>query len=232
MKSILWSIILSTIGLVSAQAGDAPPQGPIHVVDYVDVLADAAPQATLLLKQYRDASRREPGAQAIDLYKQKGRVNGFALTEVWQDNAAYERHGKAAAAAQLADALKNLQLAPWDVRAHTDYAPDVAAFAHAAVHPDAVTVLVHVDVPPPFLADCERILSSYSEGSRKEAGLLHFAIFRSFPPRINHFTVMETWENMAAFEAHRKAAHTRAYREDLAPKLGALYDERMYQKIN
>jgi quinol monooxygenase YgiN len=232
MKSIVWSIILVNLGLVTAQAGDAPPQGPIHVVEYVDVLADAAPQATRLLEQYRDVSRREAGAQVIDLYKQKGRVNGFALTEVWQDNAAYERHSKAAATAQLADALKILQLAPWDRRAHTEYAPNVAASANAVAPPNAVTVLVHVDVPPPFLADCERILSSYSEGSRKDAGLLHFAIFRAFPPRINHFTVVETWENIAALEAHRKAAHTRAYREDLAPKLGALYDERMYQKIN
>ncbi len=240
MKPILLSIFLAILGLVSVQAGDAPPPGPIYVVAYVDVLAGAAPQATLLLEQYRDASRREPGARGVDLYEQKGRANGFALVEVWQDNAAYERHGKAAAAAQLIDALKLLQLGPWDVRAHTTYAGDSAALANAKTNADAdadaragaITLLVHVDVPPPFLSDSEKILSAYIDSSRKDAGLLHFAMLRAFPPRINHFTVMQTWANDAALEAHQKAAHTRAYRADLGPKLGALYDERAYQKVN
>jgi quinol monooxygenase YgiN len=233
MKPILLSIFLAILGLVTVRAGDAPPPGPIYVVAYVDVLAGAAPQATLSLEQYRDASRREPGARGVDLYKQKGRANGFALTEVWQDNAAYERHGKAAAAAQLTDALKLLQLGPWDVRAHTTYAGDAAALANANADAGAgaITLLVHVDVPPPFLADSEKILSAYIDSSRRDAGLLHFAMFRALAPRINHFTVMQTWENEAALEAHQKAAHTRSYRANLAPNLGALYDERAYQKV-
>jgi quinol monooxygenase YgiN len=232
MKPILLSIFLAILSFVTVQAGDAPPPGPIYVVAYVDVLAGAAPQATLLLERYRDASRREPGARGVDLYEQKGRANGFALVEMWQDNAAYERHGKATAAAQLTDALKLLQLGPWDVRAHTTYAGDSAALANADARAGAITLLVHVDVPPPFLSDSEKILSAYIDSSRKDAGLLHFAMFRAFPPRINHFTVMQTWANDAALEAHQKAAHTRAYRADLAPKLGALYDERAYQKVN
>jgi quinol monooxygenase YgiN len=50
--------------------------------------------------------------------------------------------------------------------------------------------------------------------------------------RPNHFTVVEVWRDRAAFDAHGMAAHTRRFREQLAPMSGALYDERLYAILN
>jgi quinol monooxygenase YgiN len=46
--------------------------------------------------------------------------------------------------------------------------------------------------------------------------------------RPNHFTVVEAWKDRNAFDAHGMAAHTRQFRDRLAPMSGALYDERLY----
>jgi quinol monooxygenase YgiN len=49
--------------------------------------------------------------------------------------------------------------------------------------------------------------------------------------RANHFTVVEEWTSKKAHDAHVEAAHTRAFREGLSAMLGALYDERLYNKL-
>jgi quinol monooxygenase YgiN len=49
--------------------------------------------------------------------------------------------------------------------------------------------------------------------------------------RANHFTVVEAWTNRKAIDAHAMAAHTRAFRDQLAPFAGALYDERIYKAL-
>jgi quinol monooxygenase YgiN len=46
--------------------------------------------------------------------------------------------------------------------------------------------------------------------------------------RPNHFTVVEAWGNRKALADHVTAAHTRAFRQQLLPMAGALYDERLY----
>ncbi|WP_424133559.1 putative quinol monooxygenase [Roseiarcus sp.] len=43
----------------------------------------------------------------------------------------------------------------------------------------------------------------------------------------NHFTVIEEWTTSKSRDAHLMAAHTRAFRERLLPKEGALYDARI-----
>jgi quinol monooxygenase YgiN len=44
--------------------------------------------------------------------------------------------------------------------------------------------------------------------------------------------VFETWANPEALDGHAMAAHTRAFREKLAPMAGALYDERFYSELD
>jgi quinol monooxygenase YgiN len=228
MKAVFLSCVLLIMAL-AAQAAPVPsPSQPIYVIAYVDVLASAAPRAAAALKHYRDAGRKESGALSIDVLSQRDRASGFALVEVWRDAAAFETHGKAEALEQLRRDLQPLQLAPLDVRVHTAYSlgPTMATGR------DAMTLLVHVDVIPPFLADYERIVKQYVDGSRGESGLLRLDILQAFPPHTNHLTVVETWVDAAALEAHQKSATARAYREDLAPKLGALYDERAYRTMD
>jgi quinol monooxygenase YgiN len=226
MKGVLLSCALSIVAL-AANAAPAPSQ-PIYVIAYVDVLAGAAPRAAAVLKEYRDASRNESGAPGVDVFSQTGRAGGFAIVEIWRDNAAFEAHGKAAAIEHLRRDMKPMQLAPLDVRVHTAY----SLGSPMAASPSAVTLLVHVDVIPPFVADYERIVKQYIDGSRGESGLLRLDILQTLPPHTNHFTVIESWADAAALQIHQRAATAQAYREDLAPKLGALYDERAYRKMD
>jgi quinol monooxygenase YgiN len=226
MRAVFLSWILAVILPAAAHAAPAPSP-PIYVIDYVDVLASAASRAATALGQYRDASRRESGAVGVELYSQQGRASGFAIVEVWRDAAAFETHANAAATVDLRRDLRPIQLAPPDVRVHTGYSigspvPD---------RQSAVTLLVHVDVPPAFLPDYERMVKPYIEGTRRESGLLRLDILQAIPPHTNHFTVIESWVDAQPLQAHQKAATAQAYREELTPKLGALYDERAYKKM-
>ncbi|HME39092.1 MAG TPA: antibiotic biosynthesis monooxygenase [Steroidobacteraceae bacterium] len=226
-KFALLSCILPILGLATAHAAAEPPQ-PAYIVAYVDVLASAAPRAAAALKQYRDAARRESGCVSVDVYSQRGRASGLAITEVWRDSAAFDAHGKAAAADTLRRELKPMQLAPVDVRVHTAY----SLVAPAAGRRNALTLLVHVDVFPSFAGDYERLVKRYIEDSRGESGLLRLDILQTLPPHTNHFTVIESWPDEAALQSHQQTAGARAYREELARMLGALYDERTYTLID
>lgn len=226
MKCWFLSCILPLLALAATAATPEPSQ-PVHVIVYVDVLASAAPRATAALKAYRTESRREPGASGIDIFAQDGRASGFAIVEVWRDSAAFETHGKAAPIERLRSELKPLQLAPLDVRIHTAYSLGSAA----ALDPHAIILLVHVDVLPPFVGDYDRILKRYTEGTRAEPGLQRLDILQTLPPHTNHFTVVESWIDAAALQAHQRAGTAQAYREALTPMLGALYDERAYRKL-
>jgi quinol monooxygenase YgiN len=216
--------------LMAMAAAHAAPESspPAYVITYVDVLAGAAAGAARLLEKYREASRSEPGAVAIEVFAQHGRASGFAIAEIWRDGAAFETHSKAAAIEQLKHDLKPLQLAPLDMRVHTAY----SVGATLAVGVRAPTLLVHVDVIPSFVEDYARILQRYIEGTRGESGLARLDILQALPPHTNHFTVVEGWLDSAALQAHQRATNAQAYREALAPMLGALYDERTYQKLN
>jgi quinol monooxygenase YgiN len=204
------------------------PSQPLYVVAYVDVLASAAPRAAAALARYRIASRGEPGALRIDVYSQTGRASGFAVVESWRDGAAYETHAKSAAIEQLRRELNPLQLAPPDVRVQTAYSLGPAK----AAGKNAVTLLVHVDVIPTFLADYERIAKNYLDGTRGASGLLELSVLQTFPPHTNHLTVIERWGDEEALEAHQQTVTARTYREALNPMLGALYDERIYRKTD
>jgi quinol monooxygenase YgiN len=226
MKGVFLSCALPIMAL-AAHAAPAPSQ-PIYVIAYGDVIASAAPRAAAALKHYRDASRNEFGALSIDVFSQRGRASGFAIVEIWRDNTAFETHGKAAAIEQLRRDMKPMQLAPLDVRVHTAY----SLGSPMATSHNTVTLLVHVDVIPTFVADYERIVKPYIDGSRGESGLLRLDILQAFPPHTNHLTVIESWVDAAALETHQKAATAQTYRENLAPMLGALYDERAYGKMD
>ena len=218
---------IAAILLPSAAYAAPAPSPPVYVIEYVDVLASAGSQAATVLRHYRDATRREPGAANVDLYSQRGRTGGFAIAEVWRDATAFEAHGQTAAMEDMRRGLKPIQLAPPDVRVHTGY----SLGAPEAGRRHAVTLLVHVDVPPVFLPDYERLVRPYIEGTRRESGLLRLDILQTIPPHTNHFTVIESWVDEDALQAHQRAATAQAYREELAPKLGALYDERAYMKM-
>ena len=49
--------------------------------------------------------------------------------------------------------------------------------------------------------------------------------------RVNHFTIVETWANQGALDAHAGAAHTKQYRDSLQTIAGGPLDERIYKAV-
>jgi len=74
------------------------------------------------------------------------------------------------------------------------------------------------------------LLKQLAEASRKEAGNLRFDVLQQ-EGRANHLPLVEAWRDAQAQSAHAMAGHTRAFRAKLVPLQGALYDERLYIKL-
>jgi quinol monooxygenase YgiN len=229
LKGLLCAVLMGPLMVSPAEVGLS---NALYVVAYADVLGSASPEALKALRRYRDAARQEPGALNVELFAQQGRPSGFATVEVWQDTAAYETHSKAAAARGLDAALHEVLLGPRDIRLNSAFARAVRTPGADTATASALTFISHVDVPPPMLGEFQAMLQPYVDASRKEAGNLQMDFLEGASPRINHFTVIESWVNRSAFEAHERATHTRRYRVDLSPKLGALYDEREYRRVD
>jgi quinol monooxygenase YgiN len=91
-------------------------------------------------------------------------------------------------------------------------------------------VLTHVDVFPAGKDQTIDLLKQLAEASRKEAGNLRFDVLQQ-EGRANHLPLIEAWRDPPAQHAHAMAEHTRAFRAKLLPLQGALYDERLYMKL-
>jgi quinol monooxygenase YgiN len=212
-----------------APAGPPPvPDGPRYVVTYLEVMPTAAAAARTLLRQFRDATHREPGNLRAEALQRLGLLHQFVLIEAWQDQAAFDTHSKAAATSQFRDKIRAIQNAPMDERIH--FPLSVGALATKTSR-SAVAAVTHVDVIPPQRENGTAITKQLADAGRNDDGNLRFeAVVQT--NRQNHFTVIELWRDRKAVEAHSMAAHTRVYREKLAPASGALYDERFYKTLD
>ena len=104
-----------------AQAPAAPPpvpDGPRYIVVYLEVMPTAKAGAVKLVRQFRDATRKEAGNLRAEALQRIGQLHQFVLLEAWKDQAAADAHAKAAATAQFRDKIKAIQNAPIDERVH------------------------------------------------------------------------------------------------------------------
>ena len=213
---------------ISAAAAAAHAQdGGVYVVTYVDVMPSSVVSGATLLKQYRDASRKEDGSVRVAVLQELSRPNRFAVVEVWKDKPARDAHVAAASTTQFHDKLKAIQNAPYDERINNGL---YVAPASGQPAKDAIYVLTHVDVVPTSKDDTMALLKGMSTDTPKDAGNVAYNVLQQ-QNRANHFTVFETWANNEALDGHAMAAHTRAFRDKLAPMAGALYDERFYAEL-
>jgi quinol monooxygenase YgiN len=212
-----------------APAGPPPvPDGPRYVVTYLEVMPTQTAQAKKLVRQFRDATQRESGNLRAEALQRIGWPNQFVLLDAWKDPASAEGHGKAPTTSEFRDKIKAIQNAPLDERTHF---PLSVASLPAKSSRSAVAAVTHVDVIPPQRENGTALTKQLAEDGRKDDGNLRFeAVVQT--NRQNHFTVIELWRDRKAAEAHSMAAHTRAYREKLAPASGALYDERFYKALD
>jgi quinol monooxygenase YgiN len=227
----LAAYVCAWAGAAEAQAPAAPPpvpDGPRYIVTYLEVMPTAITQARRLIRQFRDATQAEAGNLRAEAWQRVGLPHQFVLLEAWQDQAATDAHAKSGTASAFRDKIKAIQNAPIDERTH--FPLSVAALPAKATS-SALATVTHVDVIPPQRENGTAITKQLAEDGRKDDGNLRFeAVVQT--NRQNHFTVIELWRDRKAAEAHSMAAHTRAFREKLAPASGALYDQRFYQRLD
>lgn len=91
-----------------------------------------------------------------------------------------------------------------------------------------IYVVTHVDIIPPETAAGTKLVQQYIEDTRKDKGLVRIESYAQVA-RLNHISIVEVWENQKALDEHVAAPHTRQFRQQLDPKLGSPYDERLHQ---
>jgi len=212
----VWALALAVT--LSAQA---PSDTTFYAVSYLETAASSARAASTALRTYRDATAKQDGCSAVDAFEQIGRPGHWVLVETWRDQKAFDARD-AAVQQRLLDAIKDSRVSGFDQRPYKTVA---VAPARAAAAASAVSVISHVDVAPnPAVAP---MLARLAADSRQEPGNLRFDVLQH-TMRGNHFTVIETWRDQAALDAHVTAPHTRKYRDDILPLTGSPLDERVF----
>lgn len=216
------ALAAAMLPIATAPAG-AQDDPTAYMVTYIELVPSAKAQGTTILKALADASRKEAGATRFEVFERTAPAGQFLVLEVWKDKAAMEAHGNGAAAKDYRAKMQPILLAPIDDR--TSIATSVAP---ATLAPGAVIAATHVDVPPPSRDKTVVLLKGFADAVRKSAGNMRYDVLQQ-TARTNHFTVVEVWKDQAAADAHELAAHTKAYRGEVGPMLGALYDQRWYK---
>lgn len=225
-------IALSLSRAAFGQGAPAPPapvipEGPRVIVSYIEVAPSADAQALPLLRAYRDASRKDAGNTKLEVFQRIGLPGHFVIAEEWNDDASWKAHRAVAHVTQFREKLTPLRVSPYDERSHTGLTREPAG----AAADNTVTVVTHVDVVPAGVPKAREMLQGQAMASRKETGNLRFDVLQGV--RMNHFTVVESWRDDRAYQAHVAAAHTRTLRDvlqQLSPDAG-LYDERLFRAV-
>jgi quinol monooxygenase YgiN len=219
MRPIL--LLICTI-LVGTQA----PDTTFYSVAYVDIAPASRSAAIAALKQYREASRQDSGFGRFEFFEQVGRPAHFSIIETWADSKAFDAHAGTAHTKDFRSKIDSMRLSDYDQR---PYKTLTVGPARNAAGDRGSFVITHVDIGGQG-TNAADLLKHLAEGSRKEDGNLRFDVMQH-TMRANHFTVIEEWQSPRAVDAHAAAAHTKEYRNSLAPIAGGPLDERFYKLV-
>jgi len=221
MQRLLLSLI--STALLAAQA---PPDSTAYTVAYVDILPASRTAAITALKQYRDASRKDDGFQRIEFFEQAGRPAHFCIMETWANSRDLDTHAASGNAKDFLNRIDSMRLSDYDQRPYKTLS---LGAAHNDKSGRSTFVITHVDIGAQGTSASD-LLRKLAETSRKEEGNLRFDVLQH-TMRANHFTVIEEWRTAKTIEAHAAAAHTKEYRNNLAPISGGPLDERLYKAV-
>jgi quinol monooxygenase YgiN len=226
-----WFLPLAALAFAGGTASQAPAQQPPPVpprfaVAYVEVAPSSRDAFVAAFRTYRDASRRDGGFERLDLFEQTGWRGHFIVIEAWREPQDLEAHRAAAHVKSYRDAVDKIRTSGYDERPYRALSVGAASAAPGG----AVHVIAHVDIGGQQ-PNAPAMLSQLAEESRKERGALRFDVLQN-TTRQNHFTVIESWADEAAFNAHAAAAHTRRYRDTLQPISGSPLDERLARAVD
>jgi quinol monooxygenase YgiN len=200
----------------------APADTAFYAVSYVETAAGSARDAASALGAYRDATRKQDGCRSVEAFEQIGRPGHWVVIEIWRDQPAFDARDTAVQQ-RLIDSTNAIRISGCDQRPYRTIA---VAAARGPAGAAAVSVIAHVDVAPnPAVAP---MLARLAQASRQEPGNLRFDVLQH-TMRANHFTVIETWRDQAALDAHATAAHTKQYRDEVLPLTGSPLDERVFK---
>ena len=221
--------VLSGIGvLLSLSVAGSPPvlsaQGDstLYVVSYIEAAAASQGRVAMMLRQLADASRKE-GPMRYEALQRTTDSNQFLLLEIWKDQRALDAHAGAAHTTQFREQVAPLLLAPIDERLCV--ATMVAPLREGR---GTVYIVTHIDVPGTSRDAAMRLMQPLIDQSRNDSGNVRFDLVHQ-TNRTNHFTAIEAWADQKSGDDHQLARHTRTFRREIAPLLGALYDQRWYR---
>lgn len=218
MRRLLPALFLSA----TLFAQTPPADTTFYAVSYVETAAASARDAGAALHAYHDATMKQDGCTNVEAFEQMGRPGHWVIVETWRDQKAFDAR-EAAVQQRLLDGTKAIRVSGFDQRPYKTIA---VAAARGPGGGNAVSVIAHVDVAPnPAVAP---MLTRLAQASRQEAGNLRFDVLQH-TMRGNHFTVIETWRDQAALDAHTTAAHTKQYRDEVLPLTGSPLDERVFK---
>ena len=214
------------IALLCALALTAPAlraqDTTFYAVSHVEIAASAAKDAAAALRAFHDATMKQDGCTSVEAFEQVGRAGHWVIVETWRDQKAFDARD-ASVQQRLIDSTKTIRVSGLDQRPYKTIA---VAAARPGAGGNAVSVISHVDVAPkPAVAP---MLAKLAQASRQEPGNLRFDVLQH-TMRGNHFTVIETWRDQAALDAHVSAAHTKQYRDEVLPLTGSPLDERVFK---
>lgn len=220
---LIFSLVMSMLMLPV----QAPTDTAFYAVAYVEIAPTSRAAAVTAFKQYREASRKEEGAGRIEMFEQSGWPGHLVIIETWASSKAFDAHAAAPHSKDWRSKLDPIRLSDYDQRPYKSLAvgPPPPAAADRATY-----VISHVDIggQGTNVAD---LLRRLAEASRKEDGNLRFDVMQH-NMRANHFTVIEAWRDQKALDAHAAAAHTKQYREGVAPIAGSPLDQRIFKVVD
>jgi quinol monooxygenase YgiN len=227
LSHLIFSLAALGLAIVRPVHAEETVSGPLYTVVYFEVAPTEAAATAAAARQYAEASGKEDGSLAFEMFQEIARPSRFAVVEVWRDKKAAEAHGKAAAAASLGQKLQPSMIDGFGVRQHGGF--EVAA-PKGQIPAGALYAITHVDVFPAGKDQAAALVKAQADAARKDDGNLRYDVLQ-WDGHPNHFTLVEAWRDRKAFDAGAAAPHTKEFRQKLTPLEGALYDERLYQAV-
>jgi len=70
------------LGFALAGRAEEVSEVAVYLVSYLEVMPSSQEAASVLLRQYREASRKDAGNVRLEVLQQSGRPDHFALVEI------------------------------------------------------------------------------------------------------------------------------------------------------
>jgi quinol monooxygenase YgiN len=217
-------VLLSLSLAGSTPALEAQADSTLYVVSYLEATTASQGQVARMLQELAVASRKE-GAVRYEALQRTPESNQFLLLEIWRDQRALDAHAGAAHTKRFQEQVAPLLIAPIDERLCV--ATMVAPLRESR---GTVYVVTHIDVPGTSRDAALKMMKPFIDQTRGERGNVRFDLTHQ-SNRTNHFTAIEAWADQKSADAHQTAQHTRTFRREITPHLGALYDQRWYRSI-